>query len=480
MFSGWKHGIKITILRDSWLSHRCLSVKQTAIALRPLYFRVHPDLFSQYPTERLVNEESLKLLHEYITSQRKVDNVKPTRVVFYVRPPQNIKSIELKEVRIHLSTKNVRGTVEKVLEKCGLPLNYIHTVEKEKSDEIFPRPVYRNQTFYYGTAPPPEEEKPKREIVTLRSWFRNNLKDVRESEEVSKTFLHDVDTYREKIIQGLELKELRWESLWGIRYCRSCLKMFYRLYEENPENIREYLKGRRLVFANTAGISLLGDVILSCEDVRSDWLKLLKNVKAYDSVLERLPLMEVELSRLLNNIQVTRRKRHYITMANKYELYLGKLLNTLRHNRDATLKWLEEEDLSEIQMVVESEAGPLAVSKCGQFLIPASLPGSMIVEFIAKNKKHASVLLRDNVRYVEAEDKVIEECRQILQLKELTKDENITPQQMISCCEKLISEYWKLGVLLTNTRINVSNYYSMLEDGKIIIPWDCIMDTDGV
>lgn len=38
----------------NYASHRCLSVSETAIALRPLFFMVHPDLFGKFPKEQVI------------------------------------------------------------------------------------------------------------------------------------------------------------------------------------------------------------------------------------------------------------------------------------------------------------------------------------------------------------------------------------------------------------------------------------------
>ncbi|EEB16765.1 conserved hypothetical protein [Pediculus humanus corporis] len=45
---------------------RSLSSTEVSTALRPFYFFVHPDLFGQFPEERAINENSLKLLSSYL------------------------------------------------------------------------------------------------------------------------------------------------------------------------------------------------------------------------------------------------------------------------------------------------------------------------------------------------------------------------------------------------------------------------------
>ena len=67
-------------------------------------------------------------------------------------------------------------------------------------------------------------------------------------------------------------------------------------------------------------------------------------------------------------------------------------------------------------------------------------------------------------------------CAATLELLEISKDESVTPLQMISCCERLTEEYWQFCVSLHQSRIRVSHYYSVMQDGQMCIPWDWVGD----
>lgn len=82
-------------------------------------------------------------------------------------------------------------------------------------------------------------------------------------------------------------------------------------------------------------------------------LQMLSSVPAYDAVIERLPYMEQELSRLLCHIKIRRRERHHIVMAEEYEVLLNKILNTMRRNQDLVRRMFRSGDLSRLEMVVE-------------------------------------------------------------------------------------------------------------------------------
>lgn len=81
--------------------------------------------------------------------------------------------------------------------------------------------------------------------------------------------------------------------------------------------------------------------------------QLLKSVHAYDPMIERLPRMEQELSRLLNDIRIERRQKREFVMAQNYEVLLNKMLNSLRRCQGVARHKLGDQDLSHLVMVVE-------------------------------------------------------------------------------------------------------------------------------
>ena len=93
--------------------------------------------------------------------------------------------------------------------------------------------------------------------------------------------------------------------------------------------------------------------------------------------------------------------------------------------------------------------------------------------FTCKTVSEFSLLVFSCLR---KEAKSVEKCAATLELLEISKDESVTPQQMVSCCERLSDEYWRFCVSLQQSRIRVSHYYSVMQDGQICIPWDWVGD----
>lgn len=57
-------------------------------------------------------------------------------------------------------------------------------------------------------------------------------------------------------------------------------------------------------------------------------------------------------------------------------------------------------------------------------------------------------------------------CIEKLKPISLLKDDNITPELMIDCMEKLL----KVDTKLDNLNLHITTYYSILNDGTVCIP----------
>ncbi|XP_060608555.1 T-cell activation inhibitor, mitochondrial-like [Ruditapes philippinarum] len=464
-------------VKDLSVLKRSLNSSETATALRPFYFAVHPDLFGRHPKERSVNEHSLKILHEYVAELKTQQSysTKPIDVIFYIRDPNNKKSF--KDIKISLQSPDIRKTVSTILQACGLPLDYINTVPVQQKSSFQQRTKQgvKWYTFYDGDLGSRSEAKYKAPAErTLRKWLEENYDRVKRYQEASLETQIEIDSLCEKIVRRVGVESVRWENIWGNRHYIACLRTFNQLSEGQPERMRNTLQDRTLVFGNETGVNLHGEIVLGSEDVVTEWINLLKSVHAYDPMIERLPLMEKELSGLLNNMQIMRRQKREFVMAQNYEVLLNKMLNSLRRCQQLVVRGLGDQDLSHLNLVVECESGPLALSNCGQFLIPASIPGTIMLQFIVENIDRAATFIIDAKLHTFYMDQVLNQCNDVLNVSCIQRDDAITPQQMTTCCQRLLDNRHIINNLLQGSRLKVSTYYTVMKDGEITIPWNWI------
>jgi hypothetical protein len=160
-------------------------------------------------------------------------------------------------------------------------------------------------------------------------------------------------------------------------------------------------------------------------------------------------------------------------LAGEYERNLQQITTSLsdyQGKRGFPKQW--PQSLEEFEIVVETEAGPLMVSPTGQFIVPSSLPGALLVTFITSNLDEAKEKMNvyKNNKYVERT--LRQQCIDEFKLFTLHKDDNVTPDLMIKCCERLLEKKYDLAPYLTGIHLNIATYYSVLSDGVVCIPWN--------
>lgn len=180
-------------------------------------------------------------------------------------------------------------------------------------------------------------------------------------------------------------------------------------------------------------------------------------------------MYENTLSQVLRDIQVARRKFMPKTLAENYSSHLSKvitnILDFLTKNKFPE-SW--PETLKDYELVVESPAGPLMVSPTGQLISPSSCPGFLLVDFISKNLEEANIRKAAYKKNKYIERDLHKKCIAQLGLNTLLKDDNITPELMIDCMNRLL----KTDLKLKNLNLHISTYYSVLTDGTICVPWN--------
>ncbi|XP_023296474.2 T-cell activation inhibitor, mitochondrial [Lucilia cuprina] len=465
---------------------RCLST-ELAAALRPFYFAVHPDLFGQYPEQRSVNEDSLKQLssHMQMLYERKYHALREKKILkFYIREENVEERNKFKLIKITLDSRSQdpKKIIQELLELCNLSTDYIKTV---KSAPVKPnqgasygggsgtmgfRPA---QDYNYGSEFAGFESsyyKAKEEIKKpLDTWITDNATLAKTRSKDLESLKADVYKLQKTVIQNLELKDARYDCGWNFEHYRGCLKTLERLASMHGEHMK-HLKGRVVVFAPFTGISLEGHVMLFTGDVLNNWIEFIRNIPSHDAFLKKIPIYENTLSRVLKQIKIGRRKFMPKQQAVEYAGHLMKVTTTLGDYlsvKKFPKSW--PDTLQDYEIVIESEAGPLMVSPTGQLIAPATCPGFMLVDFITSNLEVAK---ERNQKYQEEkhiERDLTEKCIKQLCLKSLTKDDSVTPEKMIESLRALLKYN---SSLFKDLELHITNFYTVLTDGIVCIPWD--------
>ncbi|KAI5736919.1 hypothetical protein M8J76_008479 [Diaphorina citri] len=459
-------------------------------------------------TRGAVNETSLKTLSsvlEHLVNGRPPPP--PTTLVFYLRSKSKIVSrASLKQVRIRLAHKNVRDTVTTILSTCNLPTAYVDSIVDKPKPKPQPRytghynmgPQQQRQQYGYsedasGNENPDLGRQMKDRIrkykdsESLEQWVAKNCKEAREKLNRTKPVRELVEKLRLELCQLLELKGIKWDCGWDISHFKGCLVSFQTLCEHHRRDMESLkgrylvfgnttgvvLDGRYLVFGNTTGVVLDGTIVLNSGEVRHNWLDFIKNYWKDDQVLRTVPACEKAVSRVLRDIKIARRKFQPKKIVKDYENNLRRMTTSLSDYQGRygyPKSWPME--LSDYELVIESEAGPLMVSPTGQFIVPASCPPSLLVNFISDHLDQAKELLTLYEKNKHIERDLHSRVIQALSLASLQKDDSVHPALMIQSCQGLLEYQARLKPYLTNTSICVTTYYSVMSDGEMCIPWN--------
>lgn len=478
----------------STVIYRMIGSSEVASALRPFYFAVHPDLFGRYPQERQVNEDSLKLLSAHLESlltQRRILHSTPKVLPFYVRAsnqPEQRGTFNLIKVPLERTT-DTKMVLKKILEACNLPTEYVDKMPSNESGKSSSKNGYSSSTsgdFYYRKRTENESDHEEPPFVSDFDIFQFRVRKAKENESLAQWLQKQIVTanvrtralqdmkdevakLRESMIRTLGAKDIQYDCGWNVEHFRGCLKSLERLIELHPDAV-DGLKDRVLVFASFTGVSLDGHVMLYTGDVQRNWLDLLQNIDKHDAYLRKLPAYEYALSQVLRNIRIGRRKFMPKAQAMAYASHLRKITTSLLDYLGKA-KYPEgwPTDLSRFEIVVESEAGPLMVSPTGQLIVPATCPGTLLVDFLTNHLDESYEKQQSYNRHKHVERDLHARCIKQFGLLSLSKDDSVTPDRMIECLEKLTATN---GLELNDIHLNITTYYSVLNDGTVCIPWD--------
>jgi len=476
-----------------------MTTNQVSAALRPFYFNVHPDRFGQHPKERTVNENSLKVLNEYfdnlLSKRSKSGSV---QVCFYLKNAcldQIVNDREnLKLLQFSLSyEQNPLDAVHKILSSCSLStksLDEFHS--KQQSWNLntqnggqrvkfsgyrgnldafwIKKDIHSHPTFddLFAAEIKLRNMRPE----SLINWLNLNVCISKKKTQACKPIREDIIRLCEELKNDLKLTDLCFDSEWDALFIRGALISFKTLAAQHPKEML-VLRGRKLIFRRDSGVNLEGVVILNLEDVRHHWINLLRSIARYDQLLHKLPSAEAYLSSLLKDITIVHSAFRPVIMIREYLTQLEKLTKSLIYYK-STHEWPSEwpESLKNYKLVVDCDSGPLMLSQRGEFIIPASCPAQIIVDFITKNLIDASKYRANYNINERKETSIVNRCLTELEIESIDKIDNVTPELMIQTCERLLQNKEKLLKYLCGSKLRITHYYSILHDGTICIPYN--------
>jgi len=467
---------------------RCLSGTEVSTALRPFYFLVHPDLFGKFPQEQNENEKSLKILKNYVDSllhDKKKPN--PIEVKFFVKPrgssliSQAIKDRNLLPfIRIRLRDTKLRTTIVNILKAAELPTAYVDSIpEKVENAQKLPDNLFQDEgAEEYGF-----REKSATGFSStdknqpLLGWLQANVDTARQRLSRHEPIRLETERLQGAISYEYELEDILWDCGWETVHRRGVVEAFLALVVQYPE-VRPIIQNKTIVFGKDSGVSIRGEISLYSGEVRNNWLNVIKTTPDYDKQLESLPMWERTLSQALRGVQIVS-DPFQIVMVDNHRTRLRQLVTSVgdyMSRRSLPSSW--PDDMSKYKIIAENDASALMLRDDGVFIIPASTPGFLLIEFLSKGMAEADRKMEVWADLEKEETFLIGSCINELGLIQLDKDDNISAHHMVHCCSRLLKCASTLRHLTHGNHLVVARYYMVKSDGVICVPWDLV--TDGI
>jgi len=263
---------------------RTITSQQLQTALRPFFFKVHPDLFGQFPEQRAINERSLQILSAHLESLRsnRVPS-SPSAIPFYLKNRDKLNPFRL--VKVSMQRKDTKSFVSSILKTCDLETDYIEKIVQQQSPKRYStgssdsssRPnVKYNVDSNEGQF---SEEfdlfqfkvRKAREDETLEKFIKMNIDIAQIRTKSLDDLKEEVQKLKAELETKLQLKQILYNCGWNYEHFRGCLKSLEKLHHLYTNDMSQ-LHGKTIIFSQFTGVSLEGDIHLFTGDVQNNWL----------------------------------------------------------------------------------------------------------------------------------------------------------------------------------------------------------------
>ena len=303
-------------------------------------------------------------------------------------------------------------------------------------------------------------------------WLKDNVEEAQSRMAKSEPVRLQTERLQDEICRELSLVDIEWDCGWDTAHKIGVLAAFNNLIHQHGD-IKSILQGRTLIFGQDSGMSLEGQIILYTGEVRTNWLKVLRNIPKFEASLQKIPLTEKALSQNLRGIKIRRRPNQPIKLVENYKQQLMQLVTNVSDYLSKN-KYPEHwpDSLEEFEICVDNESCPLTLSSNGQFIVPASCPGFLLVPFINDHMDKARELMSQVEENKFQELNLVIKCINELGLIQLDRDDSLDSKNMIECCTRLRENASQFRHLTHGNHILVTRYFSVNADGVICIPWN--------
>jgi hypothetical protein len=120
---------------------------------------------------------------------------------------------------------------------------------------------------------------------SLPKWLSANVDKARANLAANEQIRLDIERFQDELCYEFGLFEIVWDIGWEAAHRRGSVASFRVLLESHPD-VREIVRGRRIVFGRFSGVSLDSEIVLYSGEVRYNWLNVIKRAPEAERMLK--------------------------------------------------------------------------------------------------------------------------------------------------------------------------------------------------
>jgi len=435
-------------------------------ALKRFYLKVHPDLFTQHPKEKDVNEKSLQLVSAYLSSLQRKEYAAAITVTFFTKLPRLEPApapLLLTSHRIRLDSKDLLISVNSILNGLNLPMIDVPKTSDPqiKRNEIHFK-IVDIEKFYDFTKIPK---------ISIETWLTSNIDVARTMAKRHRESLKDINEKVNGIKQRFHLDSIEYSDEWSVPQFYACLKTLLTYANKWQERLSS-LRGKRLIFGDKTCLLQDGSLELGANDPPVYWdhvicFELLES----DEYMKKILFYENHLSNYFQGIEIRRDPdSDHLSRAHTYLHHLIQLSQHLDLNRqhDAHQKF----SWRNFHLFINPFSSEPSLTNSGIFQINSYDATMDILDFMTNHREKAQKLKKIYEKETKKENYLCQSVRDQFQLTEISSNRRIRKEDIIHCYQRLLDQRERFVEILTKCRLKIDQNYNLAQNGTISIPWN--------
>ncbi|CAF2066049.1 unnamed protein product [Rotaria magnacalcarata] len=434
-------------------------------ALKQFYLKVHPDLFTQYPKEKDVNEKSLQLVSAYLSGLQRNEYMASISVTFFTKLPPNLPPpalVQLVPHRITLTSKDLLTSVNSILTALKLPTVNKPKEKKQAHQYGIQFKIIEIEKFYDFTKIPK---------ISIKTWLTNNVQAARVIAKRNQELLSEINDKVNSIKERFKLQSIEYSDDWSVPQFFICLRTLL-LYADKWHEKLLALQGKRLIFGTKTCLLQDGSLELSASDPPVYWDHVICcELTDSDKYMEKIASYEDALRQYFHGIEIRRDPdSEHLCGAHMYLynlLQLSHHLNLNRHHEaHRKISW------ENFSLFINPSSSEPSLTNSGYFQVNAYDATMDILDFMIDNREKAKQTRDSYEKDLEKGNSLLEKLEKQFNLTEILINQRIKRSDINQCCQCLLNEREHFLNLLTKCRLKIDKNYNLAQNGTISIPWD--------